>query len=259
MPTHRSHSLYGVVILSILICRPCLATDPPGAKTPDPMQMIYACRDAYKSVKDFTAVMHRRERLWGQLQPQETIFVKFRNKPFSVYMRWIAEPHRTREAIYVENQNDGKIVAHEVVGLVNWMRRVSPDDPEARKQSHHPITEAGIGKAIDSLVRVCETAKQAGDLKLFYVGQDSFNSRPTDMLIRVLPQKPEYPYHIIVLHIDKELGLPIKFASLNWDFEVETMYSYTDLKLNVGLTDEDFNYKNKDYGFQSLVGLRLIP
>ena len=226
---------------------------------PDPMQMIFACRDAYKSVKDFTAVIHRRERLWGQMQPEETIAVKLRNQPFSVYLGWIKEPHRTREAIYVENQNDGLIVAHEVAGFVNWMRRVSPDAPEARGQSHHPITEAGIGNALKSLVRVCEAAQKAGDLHLFYAGQDSFNHRPTDVLLRMLPQKPGYPYHLIVLHIDKEWRLPVKFVSLNWDYDVETVYSYTDLKLNVGLTDKDFNYKNRDYGFMSPLGLRVMP
>ena len=264
MRTCRATWVCGVLALSFLVVSSRGAAGQVAAvkravQPLDPLQMVYACRDACKSVKDFTAVMHRQERLWGQLQPMETIFVKFRNQPFSVYMKWMKEPHKTREAIYVANQNDGKIVAHEVAGLVNWMRKVSPNAPEARKQSHHPITEAGIGKAIESLIRVCDKAKQAGDLKLFCAGQDSFDNRPTDLLVRILPQKPEYPYHVIILHIDKGLGLPVKFVSLNWDYEVETNYSYTDLKLNVGLTDEDFDYKNKEYGYQSLVGLRFIP
>jgi len=263
MPSCRCLGVGGVLAFFLLVITSrCVAEPMPsvkGAIAPDPLQMVYACRQAYKSVEDFTAIMHRRERLWGQMQPEETILIKFRNQPFSVYMKWIKEPHKTREAIYVENQNDGKIVAHEVVGLVNWMRKVSPNDPEARKQSHHPITEAGIGKAIESLIRVCETAQKAGDLRLFYVGQQPVNDRPADLVMRVLPPKPAYPYHVLLMHIDKELGLPVKFATFNWNAEVETVYTYSDLKVNVGLTDEDFSYKNKQYGYESLVGLRLIP
>jgi len=263
MQAYRCAGVCGVLVLFLTVIASVRAAEPlsavSGAMAHDPLQMVYACRQAYKSVNDFTAIMHRRERLWGQMQPEETILIKFRNQPFSVYMKWIKEPHKTREAIYVENQNDGKIVAHEVVGLVNWMRKVSPNDPEARKQSHHPITEAGIGKAIESLIRVCETAQKAGDLQICYVGEQPVDNRPTDMLMRVLPQKPEYPYHVLLMYIDKELGLPIKFVTLNWDYEPETIYTYTDLKVNVGLTDEDFNYKNKQYGYSSLVGLRFIP
>lgn len=255
----RSIRLRGFLVLSMLVFGaswPRRSTGAQGAA--DPMQMIYACRDAYKSVKDFTAVLHRRERLCGKLQPEETILVKFRNSPFSVYMKWIAEPHRTREAIYIENQNDGKIVVHEVVSLFNWMRVISPDGEEAREESHHTIRESGIGKAIESLVRVCEAAKEAGDLNLVYAGQDSFDNRPADLLIRVLPQKPGYPYHIIRLQIDRQLNLPVRFVSFNWDSDVETIYGYTDVKLNVGLTGQDFNYKNKEYGYQQMVGLRLL-
>ncbi len=232
---------------------------PPLPAAVEPLQMIYQCRDAYAPVQDFTAVMRRRERIAGEMQPEETIAVKLRNKPFSVYFKWIAEPHRTREAIYAENLNDSYIVAHEVVGFVNWAWRVHPDSLIVRKYSSRSIRDAGIGNAIKSLLHVCESAQTAGDLRLFYVGQDTFDKRPTDVLMRLLPQKPGYPYHLVVLHIDRQYKLPVKFVSLNWDYEMETAYSYSDLKINVGLTDEDFNYKSKNYNFHSPVGWRALP
>jgi hypothetical protein len=225
------------------------------AAPPDPMQLIYNCREAYKSVKDFTAVIHRTERVGAKVGPRETIRMKFRNQPFSVYMKWVAEPHRTRELIYVEKQNDGLIVAHEVVGFLNIMRRVSPNAPEAHTASRHPITEAGFGKAIETLIGVCETAKKVGDLKLLYAGQDSCDNRPTDLLIRMLPQKAGYPYNVIFLHIDRQLSLPVKFISLNWSYELEAVFEYTGLKLNVGLTDKDFSYRNPEYSFPGAIPL----
>jgi hypothetical protein len=55
--------------------------------------------------------------------------------------------------------------------------------------------------------------------------------------------------------IDKQLDLPIRYASYDWPakpgetpplFEV---YTYTRLKLNVGLTDVDFDKTNPKYDF----------
>ena len=247
------------VFWSFLLFAPCVTAEPLASQPADLMPMVYACRQAYASVKDFTAVIHRRERVKGEVQAEETIAMKFRTNPFSVYMRWVKEPHRTREVIFVENQNEGLIVAHEVVGFVNWFAKVSPTDPRAQKESHHSIAQAGIGKAVDSFISVCETAKKAGDLRLFSLGQDIHDNRPTDVLIRILPQKPMYPYHILMMYIDKQFGLPVRFITLNWDYELETMFGYYDLKLNVGLTDEDFNYKSKEYGFMNPLGLRAMP
>jgi hypothetical protein len=222
---------------------------------PDPMQMIYSCREAYKSVKDFTATILRRERVKGELCSQETIFMKFRNNPFSIYMQWVKEPHKAREVIYVEGQNGNKILAHEIVGPLNIMMKVDPNAPEAVNESRHRITDSGIGKAIESLIRVCEAAQKAGDLKLFYVGEYTVDSRPTEVLLRMLPQKPGYPYHLVVLHIDREMKLPVKFVSLNWNYEVETVFEYSGLKLNVGLTDADFSTRNKEYNYPGMLPL----
>jgi hypothetical protein len=69
-------------------------------------------------------------------------------------------------------------------------------------------------------------------------------------------RRPYFRYHIARIFIDDELQLPIRFASYDWPDEARGAprlmeeYTYLNLKLNVGLTDWDFDYRNEDYAFR---------
>ena len=62
-------------------------------------------------------------------------------------------------------------------------------------------------------------------------------------------------FYQVQLYIDRELGLPIRFEAYDWPEtanappELVEEYSYSDLKLNVGLGDIDFDVSNEDYAF----------
>ena len=55
--------------------------------------------------------------------------------------------------------------------------------------------------------------------------------------------------------MDDELQLPIRYASYDWpaapgqEPPLLEEYTYLNMKVNVGLTDADFDRGNKDYGF----------
>ena len=71
------------------------------------------------------------------------------------------------------------------------------------------------------------------------------------MITITLPDDPERGFSApkIYLWIDLENGLPIKSEFFDWDLIKVGSYGYKDLKLNVGLTENDFNRDNKSYGF----------
>ena len=75
-----------------------------AAADPDPMKLLYECKAACDKVKDFTAVFSKHEQMHGELKPKETVEMKFRAKPFSVYMIW-QNPHKGREVIYCDGKN----------------------------------------------------------------------------------------------------------------------------------------------------------
>ena len=62
-------------------------------------------------------------------------------------------------------------------------------------------------------------------------------------------------YYRAVIYIDDEWNVPTRFVSWDWP-ETEggepnllEDYVYEDMKLNVGLTEEDFNFENPDYDY----------
>jgi hypothetical protein len=81
-------------------------------------------------------------------------------------------------------------------------------------------------------------------------------SRPCTLIETTHPRpRPEFLFHQVRLYIDRELGLPVRFEAYDWPTdpqappELVEEYTYTDLKLNIGLGDVDFDVSNADYAF----------
>ena len=68
-------------------------------------------------------------------------------------------------------------------------------------------------------------------------------------------RRPEFLHHMVRVYIDQELGLPIRFEAFDWGKRpgaeplLTEEYSYSHLKLNIGLQDIDFDVSNSAYAF----------
>ena len=77
---------------------------------------------------------------------------------------------------------------------------------------------------------------------------------------------PEYrknlTFHLARIFVDDQLDVPVRYAAYWWPKneggapQLLEEYTYTDLKLNVGLTDQDFDRANPEYQFRR-VGERM--
>jgi len=220
---------------------------------PDPYGLMEECHETYASIKDYTAVFKKEQRIRGRLRKPETIFVKFK-KPFSIYMKWTKRPDKGKEVIFVEGENKGKIIAHPggLLALVTQTMKLNPTHPLAMGGNLKPITHAGMGNMTDSLIRIFHLAKQNGDLKAVCKGKINFNGRDVWVIERNLPPKKIYPNTRAVIYIDAELKLPVYYASYGEGDELLEKYIYSDLKLNVGLTKRDFDKSNPEYNYPLL-------
>src|SRR6516225_370550 len=73
-----------------------------GNPMDEPLRLIAAARQTYEQVHDYTCLFVKRERIRGQLQPENLIEMKVLTQPFSVYLRWLApQPTSGQEACYV--------------------------------------------------------------------------------------------------------------------------------------------------------------
>ncbi len=218
---------------------------------------IDACLKRYASVDDYTCTFLKRERINGRLSSQAMIYMKMRVDPKSIYFKF-ARPNAGREAIFVPGRYDDKIVAHDV-GLGKLFAGTMYLDPfgtRAMESNRHPITEAGIGAMLDKLAKHWAYELTPQESVVTFHPLASIGPRACLMIETEHPRRdPKFLFHKVKLYIDREHGLPIHIEAYDWPRrpglapELVEEYSYVDLKLNVGLTDLDFDPSNKSYSF----------
>lgn len=218
-----------------------------------------------KNIADYTGTLVRRERVNGTLGQAEYINFKMRNPrivdgkevPFSIYMRF-KKPTSVegREAIWVKGQNDDKIVAHEA-GLLNFTVRLDPNGLLAMRGNKYPMYDAGLLNLVNKLIEKAEHDKKYQECEVKFFKNAKINGRVCTLMQVTHPvQRDHFEFHIARIYIDNQLQLPIRYASWSWPTEeggkpvLEEEYTYINLKVNVGLTDNDFSEKNKEYDYK---------
>jgi hypothetical protein len=234
---------------------PVQAPRPSGSAAPSPMDQPLQCvaeaRQSFQKIRDYTCTLIKQERVAGQLQPENVIAVKFRNQPFSVYMKWAApRESQGQEVCYVQGKNNNMMRVHAsgLLGVAGFVA-IDPNDPKVMKNSRHTIHEAGLGNLIERLGRSWEEDRRQG-MTQARIAEYEYNRRRCVRVetyhTKVLPQA--YCWRAVV-YFDKETKLPIRTE--NYDFprqggppggELLETFSYVDLRFNLGLTDAAFNY-----------------
>lgn len=227
------------------------AAAPAGHPLDEPLRLLAKARQVFSTVQDYTYTMIKQERIGGTLQPVNVMSVAIRQEPFSVYMKWL-QPTKIagQEACYVTGKNGGKMRAHSV-GILGKVGFVSIDtnDPRAMKHSNHSITEAGVGNLLNRLTQTWSEERKLNRVQV-KMGEYEYNKR---RCIRVDATKPNLEpgtdeVYRSVVYFDKELGLPIRVEIYDRPkpggkpgSDVVEMFSYIDLKLNVGLSNATFD------------------
>jgi len=204
-------------------------------------------------VTDYTCRFQKQEKIGNELRKTETMQMKFRANVFGIYLKWIEEPSKGQEVIYVAGQNKNQAVVHPAGFLGILFRKVllDPQGKTAMKHSRRPVTMAGMANMIRLIVDQCDAAKANGDLTLTFEGIRMESGRPTYVFERVLPQKNDYPCPILMIFIDQQYLVCIRTDAYDWDGSLLSRYLYSDLTINPGLTDNDFDPDNADYGFRA--------
>lgn len=218
-----------------------------------------------ENIKDYQAIMIKQERVNGELLPAEYMSIKVRNRrdtenektPFSIYMKFL-KPNKIsgREVIYVEGARDGNLVAHEG-GMFNILRvNLNPTGTMAMKGNRYPITDAGIENLVEKLIERGQRDRACGDCDVEFFENAKVVGRSCTMIqVKHDENKAPYDFHIGRIYIDDEFQVPIRYEAYTWpqpgeeELPLLESYTYAKLKINVGLTDEDFNPDNEKYSF----------
>jgi len=219
-------------------------------------------------IKDYTCLLVMRERIDKDLSKEKFALVKLRHEqrreaavtvPFSVYLRFLGPAEiEDREVIFVRGRNDGKLIARRGgYHFKNITLAVDPQGDLATRDTRYPVTELGLRNLIERLIEVAKEDLRYGEIEVKYFPGAKVNERVSTAIQVTHPiQRDHFRYHVAKIFIDEELQLPIRFASYGWPTEeggkprLIEEYTYLDLKVNVGLTDWDFDHRNEEYGFQ---------
>jgi hypothetical protein len=247
---------------------PTPAKPPAETPTPDPaktkndpiaeaLQAIAACQAQFAKVRDYTCTFYKRERIDGRMKAPAVMAMKARCQPHSIYFKFVS-PNRGREAIYVAGRNRGRVVAHDVgIGkLFAGTMNLDPNGSTAMEDNRHPITEAGIGALIETVAKRWAAELTPEESQITINPGVRVGNRPATMIESGHARKrPEYLFHMVKLYIDHEHGLPIRFEAYDWPKrpgappELVEEYTYMNLKVNVGLAEQDFDPSNPQYAF----------
>ncbi|MCX5682188.1 MAG: DUF1571 domain-containing protein [Planctomycetota bacterium] len=203
-------------------------------------------------VGDYTCQFQKQEKIDGEIQKAETMQMKFRARTFSLYIKWVGDNSAGQEALYVEGKNDGKVAAHPsgLLGILVRKVMIDPTSKLALKHARRPLTFAGMANMLRLVIPQCEKAKANGDLTLTFEGLRDLNGRPTYVFKRVLPNKNDYACPILTIYIDQQFLICVRTDAYDWDGTLMSQYIYSDILINPGLKDEDFDVDNKQYGFR---------
>jgi len=210
----------------------------------DHIALLEFCLERYDaSYRDYTVTFLKQERIAGRVGKQQTVAVKFMEDPFSVGMKWVKNPPRGDRVLYVEGKYGNQmlvrpsgLIARKLVPTA--LRK--PDGDDALKSTLRPVNLFGFKRGMQSLLRVYRQARQAGDLDQQFGGYADVAGRETIVLVRRLPNKPQCPAYLTKVYLDLDYLVPIMIEGTGWNEEFLCRYIYTDLKFNLGLTEEDF-------------------
>ena len=224
--------------------------------------------DATAQIVDYTATLERTELIGDKLVGPQTMAVKVRHdsgkntqnsSPFSVYVRFNSPKSlQGREVIWVEGANDGRMIVHEV-GLLGFKRHiVKPDSLVAMFGSRYPVTDTGVIILLQKLANIgrkdrSERSKDEVDVEIID-GVSSVGVQCKRFRLIHHEKAHEFDFHIAEVDLDMVRKIPVRYAAFGWPGEsgepvLIEEYKYSDVEINVGLGDLDFDPDNPAYQF----------
>mgnify|MGYP006117187657 FL=1 len=220
------------------------------------------------NVKDYTCTLVKRERINGTLGDYEYMYTKIRNQrvangkvasPLSAYMYFVKPAAvKGREVLYVAGQNNGKMCAHEggTKGRLIPSVWLAPNGVIAMKGQRYPLSEIGIENLVVKLIERGLRDRTRDECEVEFRRGAKINGRECTIIQVTHPRRrPYFDFHIARIFIDNQYNVPIRYAAYDWPKaanakpEVVEEYTYLNLKINVGLSEEDFDTKNPKYNF----------
>jgi uncharacterized protein DUF1571 len=221
-----------------------------------------AYRHAQDYVRDYTCVIVKRERIEGELRDTQYIQTRVRTElaqngrvvqPYSVFLNFLGPAKiKGRKVLYVQGRYENKMLVRNGGKRFNYITvKVDPNSETALRESLVPVTGIGFASVTESLITLIQQDIQrdplAANTKVKFFRNAKINDRVCTRILVLHPQPdPSLEFAEANVYVDDELHVAIRVEASLWarsPGDVKPLlfeYTYTDLRLNVGLTDDDF-------------------
>jgi outer membrane lipoprotein-sorting protein len=127
----------------------------------------------------------------------------------------------------------------------------------AMQGNKYPITQIGVKNLVRRLIEVGTQDMKYGECDVTYRKNAKVNDRVCTIIEVTHPvPRRNFIFHKALIYVDDQLNLPIRYEAYTWPKtqggppELDEEYTYLNLKVNVGLTDADFEPANPNYHFK---------
>lgn len=205
----------------------------------DPIAFLQECIRRYdREVQGYTTTLSKHERIEGSIHPSELIEVAFREKPFSVRMKWKQGAGRAAAVLYVKGENRDKLLVRPagVLSIAGTVLR-DPYGRDAKKSGRYPLTEFGIKIGMQRTLASWERAAKANALHVEFLGVqriEEAGNRLCWVLRRTGYAAPEEQEHIngLTVYIDKDSWLQVGSIITGEGDQFIGSYYFRDIQLN---------------------------
>ena len=219
------------------------------------------------AVRDYSCLLSHREPSAEQPQTYEHLLLKVRHDPAALYVFFVGpRTHKGQEAIYVPGRAGDMVLMHNVParGQPTVTRRLAPDSAELQQSTGEPMGDVGIKAKLARWIAMWEAELPRGECTVQYYPHGEVDHRRATCIEVTHPQaRPDFRFGQARLYIDEELNLPVRFEAYAFPKaagqtpQLVEEFTYRDIQLNVGATDQDFDPSNPNYAFgQQATALR---
>lgn len=199
------------------------------------------------NIKDYRCKMIRAEKHGLNIAAAEHIEVTFMVEPFSVYMNWAKNARKAEKLLYIDGENDGKMLVMPV--LVGWLTgpmKIDPAGKQARQSSRRPVTQFGFEKMLQRMYRPYQTGQLTigGTFKDHLIGPVTVDGQEAIAIERIRTGGPAVEADQAVgwvICLDSDKLMPIAVSEFDQLDRLLGDYVFTDIEYNIGLTEDDFN------------------
>jgi len=215
-----------------------------------PVEFLQMCVDRYeREVEGYSAEFYKREQIKGKLQPLEILDVHFREKPFSVYMKWTTGARLAASALYVKGENKNKLLARGK-GILSPLGvfEKDVDAPDAKNSGRYTIDHFGIHLGTKRTIASMHKAQERGALHVEYMGEfrvPELRDKDYDPICYKFVRKPYEPpeeedVNEMTIYIDQKTWLQVGSVLRDSKGDLIAEYFFRNIKLNPQFHKDQF-------------------